>query len=691
MNFRHFYYSLQPNSLDCELGFLLDREISLSSTMAVVAAPQFPPLASLYVGDLDPEVTDSQLLDFFMPMGSVTSVRVCRDSMTQRSLGYGYVNYLDPSAATKAIEVLNYRELNGRPVRIMWSHRDPIARRSGVGNVFIKNLHENIGNASLHDTFVKFGNILSCKVATQDGKSKGYGFVHFETEEAANAAIENVNGMLIEGKQVYVAKFIKRNDRIGSSADQKFTNLYVKNLEDDVTEELLSEKFSKFGKISNVVVMRNEIGNPRGFGFVSFEDPDDAKTAVESMNGVQIGNKEIYVGRAQKKAEREQMLRRQYEERRQERILKSQGSNLYVKNIDDAIDDDELQRVFSHCGTITSAKIMLDEKGLSRGFGFVCFTTPEEAKKALAELSGYMLNGKPLYVAIAQRREVRRMHLQARFAQPMPALSGPGGASVPTGYTAMYYTPPGVVPHLPQRQGIMYPPSLGLRPGWRPSGGLAPPQRPAFQHMPLAVIPNNARQQRQPRVRMTGPMLPQPGQPMAYVTPLPQQTMTPATYKDMAGNQQRPWYPGAAKYTPNGRPREINNMTQASVSNASFAPQTAMNGSASIAAASSVVATNQASEVWSSLLAAATPQQQKQMLGERLFPLVQHHQFELAGKITGMLLEMDNNELLLLLESPDSLAAKVEEAVQVLKMSKSKVSAQDPHTGNFLAGGIAVN
>merc|ERR1711915_43355 len=127
----------------------------------------------------------------------------------------------------------------------MWSHRDPIARRSGVGNVFIKNLHESIGNASLHDTFVKFGNILSSKVAYQDGKSKGYGFVHFETEEAANAAIENVNGMLLEGKQVYVGKFIKRNDRIGSSADQKFTNLYVKNLEDDVTEELLSEKFSK--------------------------------------------------------------------------------------------------------------------------------------------------------------------------------------------------------------------------------------------------------------------------------------------------------------------------------------------------------------------------------------------------------------------------------------------------------------
>jgi polyadenylate-binding protein len=67
------------------------------------------------------------------------------------------------------------------------------------------------------------------------------------------------------------------------------------------------------------------------------------------------------------------------------------------------------------------------------------------------------------------------------------------------------------------------------------------------------------------------------------------------------------------------------------------------------------------------MLAAAAPEQQKQMLGERLFPLVQRLQPELAGKITGMLLEMDNSELLLLLESPEALSSKVDEAIAVLK------------------------
>lgn len=56
---------------------------------------------------------------------------------------------------------------------------------------------------ALYDTFSLFGNILSCKVATDDsGGSKGYGYVHYETGVSANMAISKINGMLIAGKQV---------------------------------------------------------------------------------------------------------------------------------------------------------------------------------------------------------------------------------------------------------------------------------------------------------------------------------------------------------------------------------------------------------------------------------------------------------------------------------------------------------
>lgn len=75
------------------------------------------------------------------------------------------------------------------------------------------------------------------------------------------------------------------------------------------------------------------------------------------------------------------------------------------------------------------------------------------------------------------------------------------------------------------------------------------------------------------------------------------------------------------------------------------------------------------------LLANATPEQQKRMLGERLYPLVHARDAEHAAKITGMLLEMDNGDLLHLLETPEALAAKIAEAQEVLRQHQAASSS----------------
>merc|ERR1719272_134513 len=69
-------------------------------------------------------------------------------------------------------------------------------------------------------------------------------------------------------------------------------------------------------------------------------------------------------------------------------------------------------------------------------------------------------------------------------------------------------------------------------------------------------------------------------------------------------------------------------------------------------------------------LAAAPPGMQKQMLGTKLYPRVAKYQPELAGKVTGMMLEMDNSELLILLESEPQMKNKIDEALRVLEMQK---------------------
>merc|ERR1712213_220963 len=203
-------------------------------------------------------------------------------------------------------------------------------------------------------------------------------------------------------------------------------------------DDKLKEMFNKFGKITSYKVVRDDkvnssgdgeleqvmaddAGKTKGFGFVSFEDSESAEKAVEELNGQEINGKMLYVGRAQKKAERQAELKKKFEQLKLDRLNKYQGVNLYVKNLDDTIDDERLRKEFAPYGTITSAKVMYEE-GRSKGFGFVCFSSPEEATKAVTEMNGRIIVAKPLYVALAQRKEDRKAQLTAQYMQRVSGM-----------------------------------------------------------------------------------------------------------------------------------------------------------------------------------------------------------------------------------------------------------------------------
>ncbi|KAJ0792326.1 putative RNA recognition motif domain, nucleotide-binding alpha-beta plait domain superfamily [Helianthus annuus] len=112
---------------------------------------------------------------------------------------------------------------------------------------------------------------------------KGYRFVQFETEEAAQTAIDNLNGMLIKDKQAYVGHFLRKQERDSSLSNTKFNNVYVKNLSESTTNEDLKKIFGEYGTITSAVVMRDADGKSKCFGFVNFENPDDAANAVEAL------------------------------------------------------------------------------------------------------------------------------------------------------------------------------------------------------------------------------------------------------------------------------------------------------------------------------------------------------------------------------------------------------------------------
>lgn len=189
------------------------------------------------------------------------------------------------------------------------------------------------------------------------GQSKGYGFVQFDNEESAQKAIEKLNGMLLNDKQVYVGPFLRKQERESATDKMRFNNVFVKNLSETVTDEDLNKTFGEFGTITSAVVMRDGDGKTKCFGFVNFENADDAARAVEALNGKKFEDKEWYVGKAQKKSERETELKLRFEQSMKEAADKFQGANLYIKNLDDSISDDKLKELFSPFGLITSCKV----------------------------------------------------------------------------------------------------------------------------------------------------------------------------------------------------------------------------------------------------------------------------------------------------------------------------------------------
>ncbi|NXX33733.1 PABP4 protein, partial [Nicator chloris] len=637
------------------------------------------PMASLYVGDLHPDITEAMLYEKFSPAGPVLSIRVCRDMITRRSLGYAYVNFQQPADAERALDTMNFDVIKGKPIRIMWSQRDPSLRKSGVGNVFIKNLDKSIDNKALYDTFSAFGNILSCKVVCDENGSKGYAFVHFETQDAADRAIEKMNGMLLNDRKVFVGRFKSRKEReaeLGAKA-KEFTNVYIKNFGDDMDDERLKELFGKYGKTLSVKVMTDPTGKSKGFGFVSFEKHEEANKAVEEMNGKDINGKMLFVGRAQKKAERQAELKRRFEQLKQERLSRYQGVNLYIKNLDDTIDDEKLRKEFSPFGSITSAKVMLED-GRSKGFGFVCFSSPEEATKAVTEMNGRIVGSKPLYVALAQRKEERKAHLTNQYMQRIAGMR-----ALPANTIINQFQPAAggyFMPAVPQAQSrpTYYAPNqmTQMRPnprwqqGGRPQGFQGMPNamrqsgpRPALRHLAPANAPASrglpaAAQRVELRIKSRHPNL------FACCCRCLSPCSPSFAGVGTAAQNLAPRPPVAAP-----APRAVPPYKYAS------SVRSPHPGVQPLQAPQPAVHVQGQEPLTASMLAAAPPQEQKQMLGERLFPLIQAMHPSLAGKITGMLLEIDNSELLHMLESPESLRSKVEEAVAVLQAHQAKKEA----------------
>lgn len=267
-----------------------------------------------------------------------------------------------------------------------------------------------------------------------------------------------------------MTQFIPRPLRPQAGRDKKdlFTNIYLKHLRKDISQEefekLVLELTADVGKITSAKLMTyisegKEVS--KGFGFTNFETHDAAQKALERYQdnnyvrektpNLLDENQALYASVAKTKEER--------------RAQHPQNTNLYVKNIVETVTQEQFQELFEFgpggktdnperkFGKITSACIMTDEKGSPKGFGFACYETKEAATKALNAMNGYTLEGKPLYVAIAQPKEERKRQLTQQFNSNAPRM-GPG--HMPMGFVGVppYYVPRGYPPNVGPRTPV---------------------------------------------------------------------------------------------------------------------------------------------------------------------------------------------------------------------------------------------
>ena len=390
--------------------------------------------------------------------------------------------------------------------------------------------------------------------------------------------------------------------------------------------------------------MKDEHGVNKGFGFCSFEDADSAMRAQEELHQCQLptGDK-LYVQRAQRRREREGELKRKFEIMKQQKRQETKGVNLYVKNLEDEIVDETLRVQFAKYGNITSCKVMRDENNRSKGFGFVCYQSPEEAAKAVTEMNGKIIVTKPLYVAIAQRKEERRALLTQQFVnRQMTHISRQnpqhiGGGIMPPAATIMPYAP-NFSANIPRayNPALRLPGPSGMRGGTNVAPGVhgGGPYGQGIQQMGGARM-NDMRgavgRGRQPQG--------QPSRPNAT----PRMKYTPTAGQSRPNMHQMPIMMQQPQMIPGGPQQKDMSAKSINITH----------------------------------LSSADPKQQKQILGETLFPIIYRKYPQQAGKITGMLLELEISELLFLLESVEQLNAKMEEAYEVLqKHQGSNVPAQ---------------
>ena len=331
-------------------------------------------------------------------------VKIMPPEMYQRNVFRGKalaikVLFKDNESADKCRKEMNLRKLWGKSVRIMWEEMDTSLRYNTKSNLYIKGIPKTTTPREVYEYFMQFGDIFSCKVSENEtGMHNGYGYITFYRSEDAEKAIQESKGKKIFGvDNVEISHFQKKNERMINTTENNNHKIFINNLPEKYSVSELNDLCKDFGKIENCNMYLDKIG--KNFGIVEFSNEAEAKEAMAKLDGKEIEKNKINVQLYQTQFEHKQFLMNKSLRIREQK----DKCNLIIKNIPLTSKEEDLEKTFKKYGEITSIRIeknkieKKDEKGkfelVSKGFGYISFDKPEDAKKAIEEMDQKFLPG----------------------------------------------------------------------------------------------------------------------------------------------------------------------------------------------------------------------------------------------------------------------------------------------------------
>lgn len=265
----------------------------------------------IHIANLPPNVTVEFLKSLFSESGTIINV-ILKQKPTSC---YAFIDFTLQEEAEAAVRDFNYTKLNGESIIVTRTTSQIInAIASGQGNLFIKGLDPSIDCLQLHELFSNYGEIVSCRIPTINGQPRGFGYVQFLKEEDAERAMKELVDSTVNGKPITIGPFLKRSERplseaFQNSLDSTFTNVFVKNLPDNINSLLsLLKLFQEFGQITSARIVPE-----RRIGYVMMADHDSAVRAVVNLCGRTIFGRRLSVCRSLSAAERANFVRKPIE------------------------------------------------------------------------------------------------------------------------------------------------------------------------------------------------------------------------------------------------------------------------------------------------------------------------------------------------------------------------------------------